>query len=136
MCGACLGGAGSCDGVEDKRIDTFPRALDAERAAHVCRRHDGVCGVRPRHGIDGADREDTEKHVMRIVLCLKETNLTQICFKSWAAGPYRTAAFRKKKHLLYNMPKKRKGVQSRDVLLRAKEIIRIFAVVKFTAVKE
>ena len=33
-------------------------------------------------------------------------------------------------------PKKRKGVQGSDVLLRVKEIIRIFAVVKFTAVKE
>ena len=30
----------------------------------------------------------------------------------------------------------REGVRGRDVLLRAKEIMRIFAVVKFTAVKE
>ena len=46
-----------------------PRPLDAERAAHARRRHDGVRGVRPGHGIDGVDWEDTEEHVMRVVLC-------------------------------------------------------------------
>jgi hypothetical protein len=48
------------------KVNTIPRPrpLDAERAAHARRRHDGVCGVRPRHGIDGFDWEDTEEHVM------------------------------------------------------------------------
>ena len=37
-----------------------PRPLDAERAAHARRRHDGVCGVRPGAGAYGAGGEDDE----------------------------------------------------------------------------
>jgi hypothetical protein len=35
-----------------------PRPLDAERAAHARRRHDGVCGVRA--GVGGEDYEGVE----------------------------------------------------------------------------
>ena len=35
--------------------------MDAERAAHARRRHDGVCGVRPGAGAYGAGGEDTEE---------------------------------------------------------------------------
>ena len=37
-----------------------PRPLDAERAAHARRRHDGVRGVRPGAGAYGAGGEDDE----------------------------------------------------------------------------
>ena len=37
-----------------------PSPLDAERAAHARRRHDGVCGVRPGAGAYGTGGEDDE----------------------------------------------------------------------------
>ena len=44
------------------KVNTIPRPrpLDAERAAHARRRHDGVCGVRPGAGAYGAGGEDDE----------------------------------------------------------------------------
>jgi hypothetical protein len=43
-------------------VNTIPRPppLDAERAAHARRRHDGVCGVRPGAGAYGAGGVDDE----------------------------------------------------------------------------
>lgn len=44
------------------KVNTIPRPrpLDAERAAHARRRHDGVRGVRPGAGAYGAGWEDDE----------------------------------------------------------------------------
>ena len=42
-----------------------PRPLDAERAAHARRRHDGVCGVwagAGAYGAGGEDHEGVEEH--------------------------------------------------------------------------
>ena len=49
------------------KVNTIPRPrpLDAERAAHARRRHDGVCGVRPgagAYGIGGEDDEGVGEH--------------------------------------------------------------------------
>ncbi len=50
------------------KVNTIPRPrpLDAERAAHARRRHDGVRGVRPGAGAGGIGGEDTKEPAVRL----------------------------------------------------------------------